>query len=95
MVELSLKKTLGQFNGVLNYSWSRSLLKSNEINPQYMINNNNWFNSDFDRPHTVNLSINFENDKYNSFSFNFVGQSADLYYSKWYFEKQNVVILFT
>ena len=92
-VELSLKKTLGQFNGVLNYSWSRSLLKSNEINPQYKINNNNWFNSDFDRPHTVNLSINFENDKYNSFSFNFVGQSGRPYtIANGIFEKQNVVI---
>ena len=92
-IELSLKKTLGKFNGVFNYTWSRSLLITDESNPLFKINNNNWFNSDFDRPHTVNASINFENDKFNSFSFNFVGQSGRPYtIANGIFERQNVTI---
>ena len=92
-VELSFKKTLGKFNGVINYSWARSLLKTNEARPEYKINNNDWFISDFDRPHTINASINFENDKYNSISLNFVGQSGRPYtIANGIFERQNVQI---
>ena len=70
-----------------------SLLKTNETRPEYKINNNDWFISDFDRPHTVNASINFENDKYNSISFNFVGQSGRPYtIANGIFERQNVQI---
>lgn len=40
------------------------------------INNNQWYNSDFDRTHVVNTTINIEGDKYNTFSFNFTGQTG-------------------
>jgi len=43
------------------------------------LNNNNWFASDFDRPHVVNCTINFEGDKYNTWSLNFTGQTGRPY----------------
>ncbi|CAI8332412.1 MAG: Uncharacterised protein [Flavobacteriaceae bacterium] len=78
-LEISLRKTTGRVNGFLNYTWSRSQLKTSEPSLKNRINNNNWFSSDFDRPHTVNATINFEGDSYNSFSFNFTGQTGRPY----------------
>jgi hypothetical protein len=92
-IEFSLRKKQGKVNGVLNYTWSRSLLKTEEENPADRINNNFWFASDFDRPHTVNATVNFEGDQYNSFSFNFVGQTGRPYtIANGIFEEQNITI---
>ncbi len=74
-IEFSIKKRKGPINGWLNYTWSRSFLRSVNENLGDRINNNQWFPSDFDRPHVVNGTINFES-KYNTFSFNFTGQSG-------------------
>lgn len=78
-VELSFKKKVGNVNGWLNYTWSRSLLRSDEENLSNRINNNNWFSSDFDRPHIINASVNIISDKYNTVSFNFTGQTGRPY----------------
>lgn len=78
-VELSFKKKVGNVNGWLNYTWSRSLLRSDEENLSNSINNNNWFSSDFDRPHIINASVNIIADKYNTVSFNFTGQTGRPY----------------
>lgn len=78
-VEFSVKKSSGKVNGWLNYTWSRSLLRSNNKNLADRINNNKWYASDFDRPHVVNSTINFEGDKYNTWSFNFTGQTGRPY----------------
>jgi len=78
-VELSLKKSYGSINGWLNYTWSRSLLRSQIEKPGDRINNNEWYNSDFDRPHVLNGTINFESDSYNTWSFNFTAQSGRPY----------------
>ncbi len=92
-VELSLRKTVGKINGVMNYTWSRSLLKTDELRPINRINNNQWYASDFDRPHTFNATVNFEGDQYNSFSFNFVGQTGRPFtIANGVFEEQNVSI---
>lgn len=78
-VEFSLRKPNGRVNGFLNYTWSRSLLKTNETDLIARINNNNWFPSDFDRPHTFNATVNFEGDSYNTISLNFTGQTGRPY----------------
>ena len=78
-VEFSLKKPEGKFNGFLNYTWARSLLKTNEANIKDRINNNDWYVSDFDRPHTFNATLTYESDLYNEFSFNFTAQSGRPY----------------
>ncbi len=75
-VEFSLKKNNGPLNGWLNYTWSRSQLRTESEALSDRINNNQWFNSDFDRPHTFNSTLNFEADEYNTLSFNFVLQTG-------------------
>lgn len=78
-IELSLRKPKGIVNGWFNYTWSRSLLRSENIRLADRINNNQWFASDFDRPHVFNGTINLEGDKYNTWSFNFTAQSGRPY----------------
>ena len=92
-LEMSIRKTTGKVNGFLNYTWARSQLKTNEPKRQNRINNNNWFPSDFDRPHTVNATVNFEGDAYNSFSFNFTGQTGRPYsLANGVYKQENVTI---
>jgi len=75
-VEFSIKKPKGKFNGWLNYTYSRSLLRSQNEKLADRVNNNQWYPSDFDRPHVLNGTVNFEGDKYNTWSFNFTAQSG-------------------
>ena len=92
-LEFGLHKNTGRFNGFLNYTWARSLLKTNEASPEDRINNNLWYASDFDRPHTVNATLNFEGDLYNKISFNFVGQTGRPYtIANGVYKQQNVTI---
>ncbi|WP_406685054.1 TonB-dependent receptor [Seonamhaeicola sp. MEBiC1930] len=78
-VELSLKKAKGKINGWLNYTWSKSLLRTENKKLADRINNNKWYDSDFDRPHVINATLNIETDKYNTLRFNFTGQSGRPY----------------
>jgi hypothetical protein len=78
-VEFSIRKPRGKVNGWMNYTWSRSLLRVQSEKIADRVNNNKWFSSDFDRPHVVNATVNFEGDKFNTWSFNFTGQSGRPY----------------
>ena len=78
-LEITLKKRSGKFNGLLNYTWARSLLKTDEEQTKNKINNNKWYPSEFDRPHTFNATLSFESDLYNEYSFNFTAQSGRPY----------------
>lgn len=78
-IEFSFRKPRGKINGWFNYTWSRSLVRTQKQNLADRINNNYWFASDFDRPHVFNGTINFENNKYNTWSLNFTAQSGRPY----------------
>ena len=54
-------------------------MRSQNINLADRINNNQWYNSDFDRPHVFNGTVNFEGERYNTWSFNFTMQSGRPY----------------
>lgn len=78
-VELSFRKPRGKFNGWFNYTWSRSFLRSQNERLADRVNNNEWYPSDFDRPHVFNGTVNFEGDAYNTWSFNFTAQTGRPY----------------
>ena len=78
-IEIALKKKSDKFNGFINYTWARSLLKTDEKLSKNGINNNNWYASEFDRPHTLNATISYGGDLFNEFSFNFTAQSGKPY----------------
>lgn len=64
-VELGIKKQLGPVNGWVNYTYSRSERKVAGIN------NNQWYFSNFDKPHDFAIVTNFELNKRNTFTLNF------------------------
>jgi hypothetical protein len=78
-VEFSLEQTKGKVQGWFNYTWAKSQRKFYAEDPGNRVNNNNWFNSDFDRPHVFNSTINFKLNKYNTYSFNFTYQTGKPY----------------
>ncbi len=78
-VEFSFKKPKGKINGWFNYTWSRSLLRTSSKQLFERVNNNSWYASDFDRPHVINGTINFEGNRYNTWSLNFTAQTGRPY----------------
>lgn len=92
-VEYTIRKPKGRINGWVNYTWSRSLIRSQNKKLADRINNNDWFSSDFDRPHVVNATVNFEGKKYNTVSFNFTAQTGRPYtIANGYFVEENLSI---
>lgn len=55
-VEMSLKKNRGKIYGQVSYTYSRSLVAVQTNFPQEQINNGEYFPSNFDRPHNVNIT---------------------------------------
>ncbi len=52
-LEFLLKKTRGNFNGWISYTFSRSLIKVEDPNPFNTINNGDFFPTNFDQPHNI------------------------------------------
>ncbi|MDR1592599.1 MAG: TonB-dependent receptor [Prevotellaceae bacterium] len=52
-VELMVRKNGGKLNGWISYAFSRSMRKIDEIN------NNEWYRSTYDRPHSVSIAVNY------------------------------------
>lgn len=75
-LELSLKKNLGKVNGSLNYTFSRSLIQIDPSNSREKINNGNFYPTNFDQPHNINMLTNIELSRRFSLSTNFVYSSG-------------------
>ncbi len=58
-VEVMIKKLTGKLNGWVSYTWSRTLLKTDDPTAGEQVNNGNYYPADFDIPHDVNLVGNF------------------------------------
>jgi len=71
-LELMVTKKKGELTGWVNYTYSRVFNRVNE-GPKFTerINDGNWYPANFDRPHNVNMSLNFNENKYHSLSFTF------------------------
>ncbi|MEM7369460.1 MAG: TonB-dependent receptor [Bacteroidota bacterium] len=74
--ELSLRKTSGRLTGRLGYTYSRSERKTDAQFLDEVINGNNWFLANFDRPHDISFTMNFQANRRNNFALNFVYSSG-------------------
>ncbi|WP_237275326.1 TonB-dependent receptor [Tenacibaculum ovolyticum] len=75
-IEFLIKKKIGRLNGWLGYSYSKSLLKlASEFNEE-KINNGNYFATNYDKPHDLNLILNYKLTKRFSLSSNFNYQTG-------------------
>jgi hypothetical protein len=86
-VELLLRKTVGKINGWLSYTYSRSLVQVNTGTE--VVNNGNWYPSNYDKPHDVTLVGNYRFNRRFSTSFNFnytTGRPITLPLAKYYID---------
>lgn len=58
--ELLIKKTTGKLNGWFSYTYSRTLLKMDDINQGSLINHGNYYPANYDKPHDVTLIGNYK-----------------------------------
>lgn len=75
-IEFLIKKTEGKLNGWLGYSYSRSMLKLDSEFEQEIVNNGEYFPSNFDKPHDLSLVANYKLTQRFSFSANFIYQTG-------------------
>jgi len=59
-LELMIKKTTGKLNGWISYTWSRTLLRTNDPTAGETVNRGEFYPADFDIPHNVTLVGNFK-----------------------------------
>lgn len=72
-LELMLTKKKGETTGWINYTYSRAFQKIQGDFPQLQqLNEGEWFSTDYDKPHNVNLIINTQIGKHHTFSWTFV-----------------------
>ncbi|KPK84183.1 MAG: hypothetical protein AMS27_10670 [Bacteroides sp. SM23_62_1] len=92
--ELMLEKEKGKVNGWISYTWSRSVIQVDGKNPWEDINNGLSYPANYDRPHAVNLILNYRLNRRLSFSGNLVyntGRPVTYPISVYYMNDQEVV----
>lgn len=58
-VEFLIKKLTGKINGWFSYTWSRVLLKQDDLSVGELINKGNFYPANYDKPHDVTLIGNY------------------------------------
>lgn len=71
-IELMISKNGGRTTGWVSYSYSRSVVRVISDIPENQINNGIEFPSNYDRPHSLNLVLNYRTNRRLSASANFV-----------------------
>jgi hypothetical protein len=71
-IEFMIKKLSGKLNGWLSYTYSRSLLQSDDANAGQTVNNGSFYPSDFDKPNNLNFIGNYKINHRFSISVNVV-----------------------
>ncbi|MFK7926326.1 MAG: TonB-dependent receptor plug domain-containing protein [Bacteroidia bacterium] len=74
--EFSLKRNVGVWQGEISYTFSRSLRRAEGSFPDEVINEGNWYASNFDSPHNVNIGLRRKVRKSQLLSINFVYRSG-------------------
>jgi hypothetical protein len=86
-VEVLLRKDTGKINGWLSYTYARSLVQVNTATD--VVNNGNWYPSNYDKPHDVTLVGNYRFSRRFSTSLNFnysTGRPITLPLAKYYID---------
>ena len=71
-VELMLARKKGELTGWLNYTYARTQNQVAEgADFRQRINGGEWYRANYDRPHSLNASLNLNQGKNHAFAFNF------------------------
>ncbi|MDB5158645.1 MAG: TonB-dependent receptor, partial [Mucilaginibacter sp.] len=87
-IEFLIKKTEGQLNGWMSYTYSRTFLKQDDPNAGELINGGNYYPANYDKPHSFNLTGNYRFTHRYSISLNVVystGRPITLPIGKYYY----------
>jgi len=72
-VEFLLSKKKGVMTGWMSYTYARSLEKiTGDFPAIQQLNGGNWFPSSVDKPHSLNIAMNFQTERHNILSLTFV-----------------------
>ncbi|MDX1941600.1 MAG: TonB-dependent receptor plug domain-containing protein [Saprospiraceae bacterium] len=72
-VEFFINKKKGVMTGWLSYTYARSFQQiTGDFPALQQLNDGKWFQSNIDKPHTVNVLLNFQREEHNAASFTFV-----------------------
>lgn len=69
--ELSVVRNTGRWTGQLAYTYSRTFSKVTGKSVEETINKGEWFPSNFDKPHNMNLALNCDINSTNRLALNF------------------------
>jgi hypothetical protein len=58
-VELLVKKLTGKLNGWVSYTWSRTLIKTDDPTAGEIINKGDYYPTNFDKPHDITIAANY------------------------------------
>ena len=75
-IEVLLKKTKGRLNGWVGYTYSRSFVRLDGDSPEEIVNNGDFFPSNYDKPHDFSVVGNYKLTQRFSLSANFVYQTG-------------------
>ncbi|TJY33462.1 carboxypeptidase-like regulatory domain-containing protein [Pontimicrobium aquaticum] len=75
-LEFLLKKSKGNLNGWIGYTYSKSSIKLDSPFPEEVVNKGQYFPANFDKPHDFSLVSNYKITKRFSASMNFVYQTG-------------------
>ncbi|MBN8823659.1 MULTISPECIES: TonB-dependent receptor [unclassified Spirosoma] len=71
-LEIMMAKKKGELTGWVNYTYARTLNQvAAGVDFQQQINGGDWYKANYDRPHSLNISLNINQGRHHSFSFNF------------------------
>lgn len=59
-VELMARKSIGKLNGWISYTYSRSLMQETDPDDPFPINGGNWYSTPHDKPHAINMALNYK-----------------------------------
>ncbi|MFN7117239.1 MAG: TonB-dependent receptor [Saprospiraceae bacterium] len=77
--EIAARKTSGKWNGQLSYTFARSLQRTNDAFPSETINSGNWFPTNFDQPHQINITWRGQPNPIHAFTFSFTYRTGRPY----------------
>ena len=87
-LEFQIKKNVGRLTGWLNYTYSQTMILIQSTNPDEQVNNGKWYPANYNRPHSLNLVLNYSpNKKGITYAANFTfssGRPTTYAYNRYY-----------
>ncbi len=96
--ELFINKKKGVMTGWLSYTYARSFQQITGDFPELQqLNDGDWFRTNIDKPHTLNVLLNFQTEKHNAVSFTFVYSTGRPYTApvSFYRDGFNIIPVYT